>query len=96
MMMKVSMPVEKANEAIKNGSLPQLIESTLGQLRPEAAYFFTDNGERTGFFFFDMKDSSQMPAVAEPLFLGLNAKVTFAPVMNITDLRTGLEQAFKK
>jgi hypothetical protein len=60
----------------QNGSLGSTIERILADLKPadlkpadlkpEAAYFAEDQGERTGYIFFDMKDSSQLPAVAEP------------------------------
>ena len=71
----------------------------LDDLKPEAAYFADDNGERTGFIFFDLTDPSQIPAVAEPWFLALNAKVSFRPVMNTDDLGKaipGIERAVKK
>jgi hypothetical protein len=40
---------------------------------------------------FDLKDPSEIPAIAEPFFLNLNAKVEFSPVMNAEDLKKGLE-----
>jgi hypothetical protein len=43
--------------------------------------------------FFDMKDASDIPAIAEPLFAGLNAKVQLLPAMNAEDLRWGLDVA---
>jgi hypothetical protein len=47
---------------------------------------------RTMFLFFDLKDPSQMPAIAEPLFFQLGAKVDYTPVMNAEDVRKGLAQ----
>src|SRR5208282_3311665 len=86
---RVSIPVETGNAAAKTGTLGSTVEKILADLKPEAAYFFADdNGNRSGSIVFDMKDSSQIPAVAEPWFLAFNAKVSFRPVMNPQDLAT--------
>lgn len=86
MMMKVSIPVEKGNEAARKGSLGSTIQKILADIKPEAAYFAEDNGQRTGYVFFDMKDASELPKVAEPWFLAFNATLTVRPAMNPQDL----------
>ncbi len=51
-----------------------------------------EHGERAGMIFFDMADPSQIPQIAEPLFLNLDAAVEFVPVMNADDLREALSK----
>jgi hypothetical protein len=97
-LLKVSIPVEAGNAAINDGSLGKTIESILADLKPEAAYFAADNGMRTGFIFFDLKDQSQIPAVAEPWFLAFDAHIDVQPAMNLEDLKNagpGIERAVK-
>src|SRR5205085_7982636 len=85
--LRESNPIEAGNAAAKAGTLGSTVEKILADLKPEAAYFFADDdGQRSGSIVFDMKDSSQIPAVAEPWFVAFNAKVSFRPIMNPQDL----------
>jgi hypothetical protein len=87
MLLRVSIPVEAGNAAVKAGTLSSTVQQILADLKPEASYFFADdNGNRSGSIVFDMKDSSEIPAIAEPWFLAFNAKVSFRPVMSPEDL----------
>jgi hypothetical protein len=89
-LLRVSIPVEAGNAAAKAGTLGSTVEKILADLKPEAAYFFADdNGNRSGSIVFDLKDTSDIPAIAEPWFLAFNAKVSFRPVMNAQDLAKG-------
>jgi hypothetical protein len=87
MLLRVSIPVETGNAAAKAGTLGSTIERILADLKPEAAYFFADdNGNRSGSIVFDMQDTSQIPAIAEPWFFAFSAKVSLRPVMTPQDL----------
>jgi hypothetical protein len=87
MLLRASIPNETGNAAAKAGTLGSTIERLLKPLRPEAAYFYADdNGQRCASIVFDLKETSQIPAIAEPWFLAFNAKVSLRPVMNPKDL----------
>jgi hypothetical protein len=87
MLLRVSIPVEAGNAAAKAGILGSTIEQILAELKPEASYFFADDsGQRAGAIIFDMKDTSHIPAIAEPWFLAFNAKVSLRPIMDPKDL----------
>jgi hypothetical protein len=93
MMLKFQMPTQAGNDAIRDGSLPEVVGSVLEALKAEAAYFTAEDGMRTGLIFFDMADSSEIPPAAEPLFMGLQAKITLSPVMNVDEMRAGVAKA---
>jgi hypothetical protein len=86
MMMKVNMPTEAGNALVRSGKLGSTLEKILGNMKPEAAYFAEDN-------------SSQLPAIAEPWFLAVNATLTVRPAMTIQDLEKAgpsIEKAAKE
>lgn len=86
-MMQMWIPVEAGNNAARAGTLGATLETLLEPLKPEAAYFLAGpTGERGAIVVFDLRDTSEIPAVAEPFFLLYNARITFTPVMNAQDL----------
>jgi hypothetical protein len=95
---KVSLPVEAGNAAAKKDGF-QAIRSILEQQKPEAAYFVAENGKRTAILIMNMQDASEIPALAEPWFLALNASVEVTPAMLPADLQKAapaIEQAVKR
>lgn len=90
MMLKAQMDTAAATKSLEEGRMPAVMQSLMEQLKPEAAYFGPDGGIRTAFIIFQMDDSAQMPAIAEPLFSEFNARVEIFPVMDREDLERGL------
>lgn len=96
MMMKVSIPVEAGNKGVVEGTLPKTVTAFLEEYKPEAAYFLPENGLRTAYFFFDLKNPTDIPSTAESFFTRLNAEVVLTPAMNASEMKAGIEQAMKK
>jgi hypothetical protein len=99
MFLKASWQIEGGNAAIKTGTMPTTIDSILADLKPEASYFIAEGGTRTAHVYFDLKDPSQLPAMAEPWFLAFNARVEVTPAMTAEDLMKagpGIEKAVNK
>jgi hypothetical protein len=98
-LLKVNIPVETGNAAAKAGKLGTTIQSILADLKPEAAYFTDDKGQRTGYMFLDLAEASQIPAICEPWFMAFNAAIEIHPVMVPQDLAKAapaIKKAVKK
>ncbi len=91
MLLKWELGLEATNTAMADGRMAR-INQEMNALKPEAQYFGTENGTRTGYLFFDMTDSAQIPVIAEPLFHQVGARVQSIPVMNEDDLQRGLAE----
>ena len=89
-MIKFRFPVEAGNSAIRSGKVEQVFQHIIEDLKPEAAYFFPEGGERAGLFVVEMQESSQVAEIAERFFFGLNATIEMVPVMAAEDLQKGL------
>ena len=94
-LVKVTVPVEAGNNAFKDGLLQKTIAGFTETYKPEACYFYPENGKRAMFAVIDLKDPTYITAIAEPFFLNLNASVEFTPVMNSEDLKAGLAKTQK-
>jgi hypothetical protein len=98
-LLKVEIPVDAGNELAKKGKLGETIHGILKEQKPEAAYFTEMRGNRCGLIVVNLDDPSQIPAIAEPWFIGVNAKVEFHPAMIVDDLvkaAPAIDRAAKK
>ena len=79
-LMKVSLPVEKANAAAKDGSLAKTIQSIVTELNPEAAYFATDGqGRRSGYLFLRHAGTLPDPGCCRTLVPGVQRRCRDCP-----------------
>ena len=98
-MLTFRVPPEEGNAAMKDGSFMSAFQSVMEELEPEAAYFAEIEGARGGYIVVNIDDASQLPAICEPLFLGLNATVHVSPVFTLDDMprvTEAVEQARQK
>ena len=56
MLLKASIPTEAGNAGIRDGSMMENLGSILEDAKPEAVYFFIENGKRTCLMIFDMNE----------------------------------------
>lgn len=91
-MAKITMPVESANQSIKDGKIATIIQRAAERWKPEATYYTPIGGKRGMYLVFDLADPSDLPVFTEPFFQELNADVEVVPVMNGEDLQRGLSQ----
>ena len=89
-MVKFRFPVETGNEDVRTGKIAKVFHQIVDELKPEAAYFFPEGGQRAGFLVIDMQESSQVAETAERFFFGMNASIEMTPVMAAEDLEKAL------
>lgn len=94
-LLKVVLPVETTNKAVTNGTLQKTVQTLTETLRPEAAYFTTENGKRAALFVFEAKDSTQVTQAVETLFQALNAEITTTHAQTAEEYRRTLDNTAK-
>jgi hypothetical protein len=97
MLLRVTIPHETFNAAVRDGSAGRKLDRILQEIKPEAVYFTEFGGRRSSIIIVDLPDASRIPALAEPWFLAFNADVEFHPAMTPDDLaKAGLDALGKK
>lgn len=86
MLLHFQFPIEPFNSAVRDGTVGAKLEQIVEAIRPEAIWFTEHNGCRGGTAVVNLEDSSQVPAVAEPLFLTFGAKMELRIAMTPEEL----------
>ena len=92
LMLKFSIPVERGNAAVKDGTLGQAIENLIKATKADASYFTMIDGKRGGVVFFEENDTTRLPQINEPMFAALDAAIEIVPVLTLDELKRGLSK----
>ena len=85
-LIRATIPVDAGNAMVRDPQMGKKMEAIMAELKPEAAYFTIESGQRTMYFVVNATDASQLPRLAEPLWLSVEADVEVLPVMTQEDL----------
>ncbi|MFJ9604891.1 hypothetical protein ACIRS1_00870 [Kitasatospora sp. NPDC101176] len=91
-LLEIEIDTETSNRLIADGSIGEKFERLLGNLKPEAAYFFARNGRRCQIIVVDVPDEAALPSICEPFWLEMNADIDVHLCMNAQELREGLSR----
>lgn len=86
MLLHFDLPIEPFNSYVRDGTVGERIQSVMEAIKPEAAYFTEQEGQRGGVMVVDVASPSDVPRMAEPFFLQFEADVRFRICMLPDDL----------
>jgi hypothetical protein len=91
-LLRLHMPTESGNKMLQDPNFPKKLESVLNQVKPEAVYFAPIEGERGIYMIVNLPSADMIAGIAEPLWTTFNCKLDLTPVMELSDLQTGLQK----
>ena len=97
MILTVTLPHESFNALIKKGTIGNVINDIMGELKPEAAYFSLNEGKRSIFLVVNVDNAGDYVKYAEPFFLKFNADIKYDIVITPEEIKnSGLEEIGKR
>lgn len=70
---------------VRDPQMNKKFEAIMAEVKPEAAYFTVESGQRTLYLVASLTDAAQIPRLVEPFWLSFSAEVDVVPVMNQDD-----------
>ena len=91
-LVRLRMPTEHGNKLLQDPDFAKKLEGMLNQIKPEAVYFTPIEGERGIYMIVNLASADMMARIFEPICQALNCKLDLTPVMELTDLKKGLQK----
>jgi hypothetical protein len=95
-MVKFTFPTQESNALVEDGSIGQTMQTIIGNLQPEAAYFCHVDGKRGGYLVANSEEGSELVTKLEPFFMQLGAEIETFPVMNADELGAGIQTVISR
>jgi hypothetical protein len=93
----ITIPVEPFNTLARSGVIEEKFGAILEATKPESIYFTGNGSGRGAIVVYNAEDGSQIPALAEPWFLTLNAHIEYSIAIAPDELmKSGLGELVKK
>ena len=96
MLLRITMPNEPFNSFIKKGTLGNVLDKIMTDLKPEAAYFTLEDGERSVLLIVNINKPGEYIKYAEPFFLEFNASIKYEIAMSLEELKGARVEAIGK
>jgi hypothetical protein len=86
------MPTEHGNKLLQDPDFAKKLEGMLNQIKPEAVYFTPVEGDRGIYMIINLASADMIARTFEPVWQTLNCKLDLTPVMELSDLKKGLQK----
>lgn len=97
MLLTVTFPHDPFNALIKKGTIGDVLNQIMGDLKPEAAYFSLNEGKRYIVMIVNVNAGVDYVKYAEPFFLKFNADIKYDIVITPEEIQnSGLDKIGKK
>jgi hypothetical protein len=91
LMMTFKIPTDAGNKAGAAGDIGAAIDKLIKDTGAYESYFYMKDGMRAGVLFFEESDQANLTRYNEPLMQSLSAEIDIIPVLNLEDLKRGLQ-----
>jgi len=85
-LIKAEISAEAGNRGLQSGKWQKVTADFMEEFKPECMYFVIENGHRNIYVVANIEKITDIPALTEPWFQGLNARVEVMPCLTYEDM----------
>lgn len=85
-LLRAVIPAEAGNHGLQSGKWQRVTTDFMKEFNPECMYFVIENGFRNIYVVANIDKVTDIPALSEPWFQGLNAEVEVMPALTFDEM----------